>query len=207
MKKTKSVFLFLALVAGLSLSVASPTRLAHAQKNGDGGASSPIKYPETKTVEVVDDYFGTKVADPYRWLENNDSPEVAAWVEAQNKVTFAYLDEIPYRAAVKGRLTKLFNYPKYSSPSRRGEWFVFSKNDGLQNQSVFYIQKGLAGSPELLLDPNKFSADGTSRLGAFRGRRAANTSVMEFRKAVPTGTRYTSWMSRPGRRFPIVSSG
>ena len=158
MKKTKYAFLFLALVAVLSLSVASPMRLAQAQKDGDGGVSSPIKYPETKTVETVDDYFGTKVADPYRWLENNDSPEVAAWVEAQNKVTFAYLDQIPYRAAVKDRLTKLFNYPKYSSPSRRGEWFIFSKNDGLQNQSVFYIQKGLDGTPELLLDPNKFSA-------------------------------------------------
>jgi len=167
MKKTKYAFLFLALVAVLSLSVASPIRLAQAQKNGDGGASSPIKYPETKTVETVDDYFGTKVADPYRWLENNDSPEVAAWVEAQNKVTFAYLDQIPFRSAVKDRLTKLFNYPKYSSPSRRGEQFLFSKNDGLQNQSVFYIQKGLNGTAELLLDPNKFSADGTSRLGAF----------------------------------------
>ena len=108
----------------LSLSVASPIRLAQAQKNGDGGASSPLKYPETKTVETVDDYFGTKVADPYRWLENNDSPEVAAWVEAQNKVTFAYLDQIPYRSAVKDRLTKLFNYPKYGSPRRRGEWFI-----------------------------------------------------------------------------------
>ncbi|MGZ5436508.1 MAG: prolyl oligopeptidase family serine peptidase [Pyrinomonadaceae bacterium] len=167
MKTTKYAFLFLALVGVLSLSVASPIRLAQAQKNGDGGASSPIKYPATKTVETVDDYFGTKVADPYRWLENNDSPEVAAWVEAQNKVTFAYLDQIPFRAALKDRLTKLFNYPKYSSPSRRGEWFIFSKNDGLQNQSVFYIQKGLAGPPALLLDPNKFSADGTSRLGAF----------------------------------------
>ncbi len=127
MKKTKYAFLFLALVAVLSLSVASPIRLAQAQKNGDGGASSPLKYPETKTVETVDDYFGTKVADPYRWLENNDSPEVAAWVEAQNKVTFAYLDQIPFRAAVKDRLTKLFNYPKYGAPQRRGEWFIFVK--------------------------------------------------------------------------------
>ncbi len=167
MKKTKKAFLFLALAAILSLSLAAPPRLVEAQKNGDGGASSPIKYPESKTVEQVDDYFGTKVADPYRWLENNDSPEVAAWVEAQNKVTFGYLDQIPYRAALKDRLTKLFNYPKYSAPSRRGEWFIFSKNDGLQNQSVFYIQKGLDGAPELLLDPNKLSADGTSRLGAF----------------------------------------
>ncbi|HEX5704330.1 MAG TPA: prolyl oligopeptidase family serine peptidase [Pyrinomonadaceae bacterium] len=164
MKKTKYAFLFLALVAVLSLSVASPLRLAQAQKNGDGGASSPLKYPETKTVTTVDTYFGTEVADPYRWLENNDSPEVAAWVEAQNKVTFGYLDQISYRTAVKDRLTKLFNYPKYGAPQRRGEWFISSKNDGLQNQSVVYIHKGLDGPREVLLDPNKFSAEGTSQL-------------------------------------------
>src|SRR5262249_54220908 len=86
---------------------------------------------------------------------------------AENKVTFDYLDRIPYRSALKDRLMKLFNYPKFSAPQRRGENFVFSKNDGLQNQSVYYIQKGLEGTPELLLDPNKLSADGTSRLGAF----------------------------------------
>ena len=126
-----------------------------------------LVYPETKKVNVVDDYFGTKVSDPYRWLEDDKAPEVEAWVEAENKVTFAYLDQIPYRAQVKERLTKLFNYPKFTAPSRRGEWFFFSKNEGLQNQSVHFIQKGLDGVPDLLLDPNKFSADGTSRLGAF----------------------------------------
>jgi prolyl oligopeptidase len=126
-----------------------------------------LAYPETKRVDQVDDYFGTKVADPYRWLENNDSQEVADWIEAQNKVTFGYLDQIPYRKAVAERLTKLYNYPKIGAPTRRGEWFLFSKNDGLQNQSVYYIQKGLDGTPEVVLDPNKFSTDGTSRLGAF----------------------------------------
>lgn len=130
-------------------------------------AQAKLEYPKTRKSDQTDNYFGTKVADPYRWLENNDSQEVADWVEAENKVTFAYLDQIPYRSAVKDRLMKLFNYPKIGAPSRRGEWFLFSKNDGLQNQSVYYIQKGLNGSPELLLDPNKFSADGTSRLGAF----------------------------------------
>lgn len=126
-----------------------------------------FNYPKTPRGDQIDDYFGTKVADPYRWLENNDSKEVAEWVEAENNVTYAYLDRIPYRATVKDRLMKLFNYPKIGAPSRRGEWFAFTKNDGLQNQSVYYIQKGLDGPPELLLDPNKFSADGTSRLGAF----------------------------------------
>src|SRR6266705_869754 len=124
-------------------------------------AQSKLEYPKTQRGDQVDDYFGTKVPDPYRWLENNDSKEVADWVEAENKVTFTYLDQIPYRTAVKDRLTKLYNYPKIGAPSRRGEWFLFSKNDGLQNQSVFYIQKGLEGTPEMVLDPNKFSADGT----------------------------------------------
>ena len=166
MKKIKlSLTLAIAFVfAALTLSL--PLRGVQAQKNGDGGGGAPIKYPETKKVEVVDDYFGTKVVDPYRWLEDNDSPEVAAWVDAENKVTFAYLDQISYRAQLKDRLMKLFNYPKYGAPQRRGDQFISSKNDGLQNQSVWYIQTGLDGKPELLLDPNKFSADGTSRLGA-----------------------------------------
>ena len=166
MKKTKIALLSLVSFACLALSVSAPLTLVRAQRNGEGGGGSPIKYPETKKVDVIDDYFGTKVPDPYRWLEDDRSPEVAAWVEAQNKVTFAYLDQIPYRTAIKDRLMKLYNYPKYGAPTRRGEWFFSSKNDGLQNQSVWYIQKGLDGAPELLLDPNTFSKDGTSRLGS-----------------------------------------
>ncbi len=126
-----------------------------------------LSYPVTKKVEHVDNYHGTMVADPYRWLEKDNSPERAAWVEAQNKVTFAYLEKIPFRGKLAARLEKLFNYPKYSAPVRRGEYFFFTKNDGLQNHSVWYVQKGLDGTPEVLIDPNKFSADGTSRLGAF----------------------------------------
>jgi prolyl oligopeptidase len=167
MKKMKLLFALFAALAVATLSLSTALRSVHAQRNGEGGGGAPIKYPETKKVDVVEDYFGTKVPDPYRWLEDNESPEVAAWVEAQNKVTFAYLDQIPYRTAIKNRLMKLYNYPKFGAPSRRGEWFIFSKNDGLQNQSVFYIQKGLDGATEVVLDPNKFSADGTSRLGAF----------------------------------------
>jgi len=155
-----------AAVALFAVSLTAPLPGVNAQKSGDGGGG-PLAYPVTKKVDVVDDYFGTKVADPYRWLEDNDSPEVAQWVKDENKVTFEYLDRIPYRKALFDRLSKLYNYPKIGAPTRRGEWFVFSKNDGLQNQSVYYIQKGLDGAPELLLDPNKFSTDGTSRLGAF----------------------------------------
>jgi prolyl oligopeptidase len=158
--------LSLSLFACVLLSLTLPSRFVDAQKMGSGGGGK-LSYPATKKVDVVDDYFGTKVADPYRWLENNDSPEVAAWVAAENKVTYEYLDQIPYRKALFNRLSQLFNYPKISAPTRRGEWFVFTKNDGLQNQSVWYIQKGLDGMPDLLLDPNKFSTDGTSRLGAF----------------------------------------
>jgi prolyl oligopeptidase len=168
MKKIRLASLSLVALALLSLSLSTPLRLAQAQKQGEGGGSSRITYPETKRGEVADDYFGTKVADPYRWLENDRAPEVAAWVEAQNKVTFAYLDQIPYRAAIKDRLMKLYNYPKFGSPTRRGEWFFSTRNDGLQNQSVWYIQKGLDGNPEVLLDPNKFSTDGTSRLGSLQ---------------------------------------
>src|SRR5688500_10927183 len=135
--------------------------------DGAAGPSGRVVYPESKKVEVIDDYFGTMVADPYRWLENEKTPEVSAWVEAQNKVTFAYLDQIPYRQKIKERLTALFNYPRYSAPSRRGKYFFFTKNDGLQNQSVWYRQKGLDGTTGVLLHPNKLSKDGISRLGQF----------------------------------------
>src|SRR5260370_6237403 len=110
---------------GLKLGIQPLGRRASAQ--GDGGGTKLI-YPETPKGGTVDDYFGTKVPDPYRWLEDDNSPDVAKWVEEENKVTFSYLDKIPYRAQLKDRLTRLLNYPKYSAPSRRGENFVFSKN-------------------------------------------------------------------------------
>jgi prolyl oligopeptidase len=125
-----------------------------------------IKYPRTKRVDHVDDYHGTKVADPYRWLEADvrTSKEVADWVAAENKVTDAYLKRIPERAAIKQRLTELWNYEKYSAPTKVGTRYVFSKNDGLQNQSVLYIQDTLDSTPRVLLDPNKWSKDGTVAL-------------------------------------------
>jgi prolyl oligopeptidase len=170
-------FVLFALIA-FSLGVASVplARLVGAQSakpvanpaNGDTpSGATRLSYPSTKKVDHVDTYHGETVADPYRWLEDENSPETAAWVEAQNKVTFAYLDRIPFRKELAARLEALYNYPKYSAPSRRGDYFIFSKNDGLQNQSVLYIQKGLDGTPEVLIDPNKLSEDGTSRLGTF----------------------------------------
>ncbi len=126
-----------------------------------------LQYPKTAKVDHTDTYFGITVPDPYRWLEDDNSAETAKWVEGQNKVTFAYLEKIPYRQSLKARLEKLYNYPKYSTPFRKNEYFFFFKNDGLQNQSVLYVQKGLEGKPEVLLDPNTFSADGTTKLGTF----------------------------------------
>ena len=124
-----------------------------------------INYPITKKVDQVDDYHGTKVADPYRWLEDNNSAETVAWVEAQNKLTQDYLAQIPYRDKIKKRLTDLWNYERYSAPRKIGDNYTFSKNNGLQEQSVIYIQKGLSGKPEVLLDPNKLSTDGSISLG------------------------------------------
>ena len=123
-----------------------------------------LAYPVTKKADQVDDYFGTKVADPYRWLEDDNAEDVKAWVEAQNAVTFGYLETIPFRPAIKARLTEIYDYPRYSSPFRAGEYYFFTKNDGLQNQSVYYIQKGLDGTPEVFLDPNALSPDGTVRM-------------------------------------------
>ncbi len=128
-----------------------------------------VNYPESKKVEQSDDYHGTTVADPYRWLEIDTAREVMDWVDVQNEVTFGYLEKIPFRNAIKERYTELFNYPKLNSPRKIGDYYIFSKNDGLQNQSVIYIQKGLHGEPEVLIDPNTLSDDGTvsvSMLGA-----------------------------------------
>jgi prolyl oligopeptidase len=125
-----------------------------------------VQYPETRKDDQVDDYHGTTVADPYRWLEDDNSAETLAWVSAQNQVTLSYLDQIPYRSQLKQRLQELYNYPKYGIPSRSGAYYLWSKNDGLQNQSVLYVQEGLNGEPRVLLDPNQLSPDGTVRLMA-----------------------------------------
>jgi prolyl oligopeptidase len=129
-------------------------------------AEGELMYPKTKRVKQVDDYHGVKVADPYRWLEEDvrKSKEVAAWVEAENKVTFAYLDSIPQRKPLRERLTKLWNYERYSAPFKKGGRYFYTRNDGLQNQSVLYTVATLKGKPRELLDPNKLSKDGTVAL-------------------------------------------
>ncbi|MCX6243622.1 MAG: prolyl oligopeptidase family serine peptidase [Bacteroidetes bacterium] len=124
-----------------------------------------LSYPVTKKVDTVDNYFGTKVADPYRWLENDTSKETAEWVKAQNAVTENYLAKIPFREKIRETLKKRWNYPKYGIPFREGPWYFYFKNDGLQNQSVLYVRKGIEGTPKVLLDPNTLSPDGTIALG------------------------------------------
>lgn len=127
-------------------------------------AQSKLTYPETRKDDVVETLFGVQIADPYRWLEDLDAADTAAWVEAQNKVTFGYLAEIPQREAIKQRMTKLWDYERYGTPSREGPRYIFSKNDGLQNQSVVYKVDTLDGAPQVLLNPNTLSADGTIAL-------------------------------------------
>ncbi|MBP9152387.1 MAG: S9 family peptidase [Flavobacteriales bacterium] len=126
-----------------------------------------MTYPETrKDASVIDDYFGTKVADPYRWLEDDNSEETKDWVKRQNAVTFAYLETLPNRAKIRSRLEKLYDYERYGTPFKRGGKFFFHKNDGMQNQSVLYVQDSLRGEASVLIDPNTLSVDGTVALGA-----------------------------------------
>ena len=135
------------------------------KKQDNANETMALTYPETKKVDTIDVYFDTEVKDPYRWLEDDMSEETGAWVQSQNKVTFDYLDKIPYREALKNRLEKLWNYEKFSAPFKEGDYTYFYKNDGLQNQSVVYRQKDNE-EPEVFLDPNKFSEDGTTSLAA-----------------------------------------
>ncbi|MCD4724643.1 MAG: prolyl oligopeptidase family serine peptidase [Bacteroidales bacterium] len=123
-----------------------------------------IKYPVSKKVDQTDEYFGVQVADPYRWLEDDNSEETAEWVKAENTVTNAYLSQIPFRDKIVDRLTEIWNYPRYRTPEKKGESYYFRKNDGLQNQDVLYVMKGEDGEPEVLLDPNTLSEDGTVAL-------------------------------------------
>lgn len=126
--------------------------------------AQPLQYPHSKKAEVIDDYHGVRVADPYRWLEDAEAEDTQAWVAAQNKLTFSYLEKISSRPAIKQRLTELWNYPRYSVPVREGGRYFYTKNDGLQNQAVLYLQEKLEGEARVVLDPNQLSADGTVAL-------------------------------------------
>ncbi len=133
-----------------------------------------LAYPETKKVDTVDTYFGVKVADPYRWLEDDNSEETKAWVIEQNKVTQSYLSKIPYREKIKERLTNIWNYPKYGTPFKKGGKYYFYKNDGLQAQYVLYKSDELDGEAKVFLDPNTFSKDGTVALSGISFNKEGN---------------------------------
>ncbi len=144
MKKILSVILFVAFASNLF------------------SQTTKLQYPQTKKGNVVDDYFGTKVADPYRWLEDDNAADTKDWVQQENKVTFGYLSQIPYRDQIKKRITDLYNYPRSSAPYRAGQYYFFTKNNGLQPQSVTYYQQGLTGTPQVFMDPNSLNAAGTT---------------------------------------------
>ncbi|MGZ3457763.1 MAG: prolyl oligopeptidase family serine peptidase [Archangium sp.] len=145
-------------------SQAPATTPAAAPASTASQAPARLSYPVAHKEDVVDDYHGTKVADPYRWLENPDSPESRQWIEAENKLTFDYLEKIPVRAQIKQRMTELWDFERYGAPWREGNRYFFTRNNGLQNQSVLYTADSLAAEPRMLLDPNTLSSDGTVAL-------------------------------------------
>ena len=180
-----------------------------------------LQYPAARKSDVVDDYHGTRVPDPYRWLEDPDSPESRAWIEAENRLTAAYLAEIPARSTIRERLTKLWNYPKYGTPFRKGRRYFFFKNDGLQNQSVLYKQASLTADPETLLDPNLLSEDGTVALSTMAvsddgrllayGTSASGSDWEEFRvRDVAQGrdlSDYLKWIKFSGASWTNDGAG
>lgn len=153
----------------------------------------PLSYPETRKASQVDDYHGTAIPDPYRWLEDSDTPETRAWIEAQNGLTFAYLAQIPERSAIKARLTKLWNYERFGVPSREGEWYIYSRNSGLQMQAVIYKAKTLDSAGEVLLDPNTWSADGTVAVAGLSF--SADGRWLAYAKSV-SGSDWQEWYVR-----------
>ncbi len=167
-----------------------------------GGCAAPdrraeeLKYPVTEKTNQVDDYHGTLVADPYRWLEDDNSAATRAWVEAQNKVTFGFLDAIPQRDAIKQRLTKLWNYERFGVPFKEGGRYFLTRNDGLQNQSVLYTMASLDAEPVLLLDPNKLSTDGTVALAGYEVSDDGNLLAYGLSRA---GSDWEEWRVRDVR--------
>jgi prolyl oligopeptidase len=160
---------------------------------GDKATSPSLAYPSAKKVEQVDDYHGVKVADPYRWLEDTDSADTHAWVEAENKVTFGYLDQIPYRKAIHERLMKLWNFERYGVPEKQGGRYFYQHNTGLQNQSVLLVADALAAEPRLLLDPNTLSADGTVALS---GQAVSDDGKLLAYGIAASGSDWNEWHVR-----------
>jgi prolyl oligopeptidase len=154
-------------VASLSMGFTSGLLAATLMQAVMTHAQTPFIYPAAHTVDQVDDYFGTKVADPYRWMEDVDSPAVKAWVDAQNALTRSFIAQVPVRDKIHQRLMALNSFERYTLPARRGNRYFYTHNEGLQNQNVMFWQEGLTGEPKVLLDPNTMSADGTIALNGF----------------------------------------
>ncbi|MDB6065344.1 MAG: family peptidase [Pedosphaera sp.] len=156
-------------------------------------AQQAINYPVTLKTNQMDDYHGTKVADPYRWLEDDNSPATKAWVEAENKITFGFLETIPQRTAIKERLTQVWNYERFGVPFKQGGRYFLTRNDGLQNQSVLYSMTSLGADPVVLLDPNKLSTDGTVALADYRISDDGNLMAYGLSRA---GSDWEDWKVR-----------
>ncbi len=155
--------------------------------------SAPLTYPQARRSDQVDDYHGTKVADPYRWLEDTDSAETHAWVEAENKLTFGYLDQLPYRQAIRDRLTKLWNYERFTTPSQFGGRYFYMHNTGLQQQNVLFVAESLNAEPRVLLDPNTLSPDGTVALA---GDAISDDGKLMAYAIATSGSDWTEWHVR-----------
>ena len=175
----RSRIIGLAFLAGLPAAAVSQTPPAR------------VQYPPTRTINHVDDYNGTKVADPYRWLEAIDSNNVAEWVKAQNAVTTPYLAALPGRDLFKQRITALYDFPRSGVPFFEGSRWFYSKNTGLQRQNVWYSRLTLDGAEQMVLDPNQLSPDGSIALSGFHHRLTASRSRTVRAKADPTGSRIT----------------
>lgn len=178
-------------IAAASVALASLAAPAFAQTCPDYGTA--LTYPVTKKVAQRDDYHGTAIADPYRWLEDANGADTQAWVAAQNKVTQAYLATIPQRDAIRQRLTTLWNYERYSVPYKEGGRYFYSRNDGLQNQAVLYTMADLADTPRVLLDPNTLAADGTVALAGTAV--SPNGSLLAYGTAA-SGSDWNEWKVR-----------
>src|SRR5688572_15386346 len=153
--------LFFRSIAVIPLALTMATAAA-AQQPG-----TPLRYPPTRASDQVDSYHGTQVADPYRWLEDTDAPETRSWIEAQNALTFGYLEALPQRAPIRERLERVWNYPKYSAPVKVKDLYFSLENSGLQNQPVLYVRDGIDGKARVLLDMNSSGGDGTIALTMF----------------------------------------
>ena len=183
----------LILIAAL---IMLPTFFVVSSQNSTGVTQQMIKtnnYPVARKGDQVDDYHGVKVADPYRWLEDLDSEETRKWVEEQNKLTFGYLAEIPARTTIKERLTKLWNFEKYGVPFKEGNRYFYTRNSGLQNQSVLYSVNSLEAQPQVLIDPNTLSADGTVALS---GTAVSNDGKFLAYSLSASGSDWQEWKVR-----------